>query len=150
MISTRTPYIENFLDNLHNGEYTIDPRANDIPCGNSNLAHELDDALKAYEDSKPFTSGIGLPGLATRAYSMITSALSHGVVIRKNDVVKKLRDAENLLEKREDINEKLKLDNDRLRKKLVKSNGMKMFYRTELLKLGWVGADEVDDDDSNE
>lgn len=135
MISERQQDVENFLENLRSGEYTIESRASKIPYGNSSLAQELSDTLAMYEHSKIFSAvGDAAPYSVTAAISMITAAFSYGVIIQKSDLIKKLRDAENWLQQCEKDNRDWQKNNKDLLEELRKETELKKHFQQRLEK----------------
>jgi hypothetical protein len=118
MLSGRQRDVEDFFKNLLSGEYTIDPKANEIKFLKSSLAQELSEALTMYEQTKMGAADEASPYFASNAFSMITAAFSHGVINRKSDVLKTLRETENRLQQCESANEQLQKNNKDLIKKL--------------------------------
>lgn len=117
------------MTKLHEDEYIIDSKANDIPYDNNmSISQALGKALSDWE-------GINSVQLApssiaaTYAFMVITFAKVHGVVIEKRDLRKTIRETEQLVAKCEDEKEKLQEINKKLVKDLSLCN-----LRNEMLK----------------
>jgi hypothetical protein len=117
------------MTKLHEDEYIIDKKANDIPYDNT---MSISQALaKALSDWEGINSVVLVPSsiAATYAFMVITFAKVHGVVIEKRDLRRTIKETERLVEKCEDEKEKLEQINQKLVKDLSLCN-----LRNEMLK----------------
>src|ERR671939_1113848 len=106
----KTVRINNFIEMLHRGECMIDSKANDIPYDNGKtLADFINYALQTYSN-KLSVSPIPDSSTLNLAYNAIIAALSHGVVIKQQDL-KTIRDIGTRLERCESENTILKSEN---------------------------------------
>jgi hypothetical protein len=99
---------------LHRGECIIDSKANDIPYnGGKTLVELINYALQTYSNKLSISP---IPDSATLnlAYNAIIAALSHGVVIKQQDLRKTIRDISSRLENCESENAVLKSENTSL------------------------------------
>ena len=93
---------------LHRGECVIDFKANDISYDNGKtLADFIDYGLQTYSN-KSSVSPIPDSATLNLAYNAIFAALSHGVVIKQQDLRKTIRD---IVQNCESENTMLKSDN---------------------------------------
>jgi hypothetical protein len=117
--------VENFLKKLNQlEEYYIDSKANEIPYQGGSLAQKLVAALDAYEREKN-TSATGIPQsdhVIQLTVSLINAARIHGLVKDKQDLMQKLKRAEDILGECEDRSAQLKNQNEELQRKLRESN----------------------------
>src|SRR5919197_2749560 len=96
--------INNFIEMLYRGECMIDFKANDISYDNGrSLADFINDALQTYSN-KLSLSPIPDSSTLNLAYNAIIAALSHGVVIKQQDLRKTIRDIGTRLESCESEN----------------------------------------------
>lgn len=132
MFQSRQAYVEDFVKKLHEGQYIIDPKANDIQLGDGeSLSKALGDALQTWEINKS-TSISPPPLLSTHAFTLITLAFTHGIVIDKNDARDKVRETERLLEQCESEKSRLETDNKALQKRLAYLNQINETLENEL------------------
>jgi len=88
----KTVRINNFIEMLHRGECMIDSKANDISYDNGKtLAEFINYALQTYSN-KLSVSPIPDSSTLNLAYNAIIAALSHGVVIKQQDLRKTTMD----------------------------------------------------------
>ena len=117
--------VENFLKKLNQSEeYYIDSKANEIPYQGGSLAQKLVAALEAYQREKS-TSATGIPQsdhIIQHTVSLINAARIHGLVKDTQDLMQKLKAAEDRLEECEARNTQLKNQNEELQRKLKESN----------------------------
>ena len=84
--------INNFIEMLHRGECMIDSKANDILYDNEKtLADFINYALQIYSN-KLSVSPIPDSSTLNLAYDAIIAALSHGVVIKQQDLKRTIMD----------------------------------------------------------
>jgi hypothetical protein len=84
--------INNFIEMLHKGECMIDSKANDISYDNGKtLADFINYALQIYSNKLSISHIPDSPTL-NLAYDAITAALSHGVIIKQQDLRKTIKD----------------------------------------------------------
>src|ERR687886_2720382 len=128
----KTVRINNFIEMLHRAECMIDFKANDIPYDNGKtLADFIDYGLQTYsnklsESSIPDSSTLNL------AYNAIIAALSHGVVIKQQDLRKAIRDIGTRLQSYESENAVLKSENTSLIEQVKNLNTIKSNLEREL------------------
>ncbi len=116
MLYDRAQNVERFLENLHSGEYTVDPRASDIQYGGQSLASALSDALFFYERDPTFIHQVQLPDdTSERAFIVITAAFAHGIIIKKTDVQKQMQRTQELLNQKEADMQNCEKTNQQLR-----------------------------------
>jgi hypothetical protein len=121
--------INNFIEMLHRGECMIDSKANDISYDNEKtLAEFINYALQIYSNKFP------IPDSATLnlAYNAIIAALSHGVIIKQQDLRKIIRDISTRLHNCETENTMLKSDNVSLIQQVKNLNTIKAQLEKEL------------------
>jgi hypothetical protein len=121
--------INNFIEMLHRGECMIDSKANDISYDNEKtLAEFINYALQIYSNKFP------IPDSATLnlAYNAIIAALSHGVIIKQQDLRKIIRDISTRLHNCETENTMLKSDNASLIEQVKNLNIIKAQLEKEL------------------
>jgi hypothetical protein len=121
--------INNFIEMLHRGECMIDSKANDISYDNEKtLAEFINYALQIYSNKFP------IPDSATLnlAYNAIIAALSHGVIIKQQDLRKIIRDISTRLHNCETENTMLKSDNASLIQQVKNLNTIKAQLEKEL------------------
>ena len=124
--------INNFIEMLHKGECMIDSKANDISYDNGKtLADFINYALQAYSNKLSISP---IPDSATLnlAYNAIIAALSHGVVIKQQDLRKTIRDISTRLQSCESENTMLKSDNASLVQQIKNLNSIKANLEAEL------------------
>ena len=103
--------VNNFIEMLHRGECMIDSKANDILYDNEKtLADFISYALQIYSKELT-TSSIPASPTLNLAYNAIIAALSHGVVIKQQDLTKIIRDTNSRIRNCESENTTLKFDN---------------------------------------
>ena len=96
--------VNNFIEMLHRGECMIDSKANDISYDNGKtLADSINGALQTYSN-KLSISPVPDSSTLNLAYNAIIAALSHGVVIKQQDLRKTIRDIGTRLESCESEN----------------------------------------------
>jgi hypothetical protein len=128
----KTVRINNFIEMLHRGECMIDSKANDIPYDNGKtLADFINYALQTYS-SKLSISPIPDSSTLNLAYSAIIAALSHGVVIKQQDLRKTIRDIGSRLHSCESENAVLKSENTFLIQQVKNLNTIKSSLEKEL------------------
>jgi len=129
----RIGYVEDFVKKLHNREYIIDSKANEIKYGDKTLSQALSDALGNWEFS---TSTRLVPDsiFSTQPFAIITAAFAHGVVIEKNDVRKQLSETERRLEECEHEKQSLQKDINSLTTKLTRMNEINTALENDLKK----------------
>jgi hypothetical protein len=114
------------------GECMIDSKANDIPYDNGKtLADFINYALQTYSNKLsispiPDTSTLNL------AYNAIIAALSHGVVIKQQDLRKTIMDIGTRLQSCESENAVLKSENTSLIQQVKNLNTIKSQLEKEL------------------
>jgi hypothetical protein len=121
----KTVRINNFIEMLHRAECMIDFKANDIPYDNGKtLADFIDYGLQTYSNKLSISP---IPDSATLnlAYNAIIAALSHGVVIKQQDLRKTIRDISTRLQNCESENIMLKSDNVSLVQQIKNLNSIK-------------------------
>lgn len=113
------PEVNSFIDKLHIMEYMIEPIANEIRyTENRSLAEELTQALNDF--SLINRAAIAPDPIFTkRAFNVITAAFAHGLVIDRNDIRKKLREAEELLKRCDEDKSRLEDDIKNLHQELL-------------------------------
>ncbi len=128
----KTVRINNFIEMLHRGECTIDSKANDIPYDNrKTLADFINHALQTYSN-KLSVSSIPDSSTLNLAYNAIIAALSHGVVIKQQDLRKAIRDIGTRLQSYESENAVLKSENTSLIEQVKNLNTIKSNLEREL------------------
>jgi hypothetical protein len=128
----KTVRINNFIEMLHRGECMIDSKANDISYTDGrSLADFIDYALQAYSN-KLSISPIPDSSALNLAYNAITAALSHGVVIKQQDLRKMIRDISTRLQNYESENTMLKSDNASLVQQIKNLNSIKAGLEEQL------------------
>jgi hypothetical protein len=128
----KTVRINNFIEMLHRGECMIDFKANDISYDNGkSLADFIDYGLQAYSNKLSISP---IPDSATLnlAYNAIIAALSHGVVIKQQDLRKTIRDISTRLQNCESENTMLKSDNASLVQQIKNLQSIKATLEEEL------------------
>ena len=128
----KTVRINNFIEMLHRGECMIDSKANDIPYDNGKtLADFIDYGLQTYSNKLSISP---IPDSATLnlAYNAIIAALSHGVVIKQQDLRKTIRDISTRLQNCESENIMLKSDNVSLVQQIKNLNSIKAKLEEQL------------------
>jgi hypothetical protein len=96
--------INNFIEMLHKGECMIDFKANDISYDNGKtLADFINYALQIYSNKLSISHIPDSPTL-NLAYDAITAALSHGVIIKQQDLRKTIKDISTRLQNCESEN----------------------------------------------
>src|SRR5919199_2892997 len=124
--------INNFIEMLHRGECMIDSKANDISYNNEKtLADFINDALQTYSN-KLSISPIPDSSTLNLAYNAIIAALSHGVVIKQQDLRKAIRDIGTRLQSCESENAVLKSENTSLIEQVKNLNIIKSNLEREL------------------
>jgi hypothetical protein len=124
-LSDRNDYVEKFLAKLHDTEYMIDPEANEISYGSSDLATSLREALADYELQKsralPYTmSTLVLSAThVNRAFMVITAAFVHDMIINRSDLRIQVQSAEDLIQKLEAEKRSVEKDNQSLQKQIT-------------------------------
>lgn len=117
--------VENFLKKLNQSEeYYIDSKANEVPYQGGSLAQKLVAALEAYQREKS-ASATGIPQsdhIIQHTVSLINAARIHGLVKDTQDLMQKLKTAEDRVEECEARNTQLKNQNEELQRKLKESN----------------------------
>jgi predicted nucleotide-binding protein len=105
--------IENFLKKLHDDEYSIDQKANEIRYGNGSLAQELVKILDKYEESKKYSAVEEPdPNLTVEAYKGITAARSYGVINQKTGSTNNLEDNDNSKQRHQPYKDKARENNE--------------------------------------
>ena len=128
----KTVRINNFIEMLHRGECMIDSKANDIPYDNGKtLADFINYALQTYS-SKLSVSPIPDSSTLNLAYNAIIAALSHGVVIKQQDLRKIVKDISTRLHSCESENAVLKSENASLIQQVENLNTIKANLEKEL------------------
>jgi hypothetical protein len=128
----KTVRINNFIEMLHRGECMIDFKANEISYDNAkSLADFIDYGLQTYSNKLSISP---IPDSATLnlAYNAIIAALSHGVVIKQQDLRKIIRDISTRLQTCESENTVLKSDNASLVQQIKNLNSIKANLEQEL------------------
>jgi hypothetical protein len=111
--------VNNFIEKLHSMEYMIEPRASEITyIENRSLAVELTQALNDFSLMSRATIAPD-PIFTQRAFNVITAAFAHGLVIDRNDIRKKLREAEELLKRCDEDKTRLEEDIKTLHQELL-------------------------------
>jgi hypothetical protein len=111
--------VDEFIQKLYSREYIIEPRATEIRfTENKSLAMELTEALNEFSLIYKATLAPN-PTVTQRAYNAITAAFTHGIVIDRNDIIKKLRQTEQLLTDVEEDMARLEADTKNIRQKLL-------------------------------
>ena len=124
--------INNFIEMLHRGECMIDSKANEISYDNrKTLADFINYALQIYSN-KLSVSPIPDSATLNLAYNAIIAALSHGVVIKQQDLRKTIRDISTRLQNCESENTMLKSDNASLVQQIKNLNSTKANLEEEL------------------
>jgi hypothetical protein len=124
--------INNFIEMLHRGECMIDSKANDISYDNEKtLADFINYALQTYSN-KLAVSPIPDSSTLNLAYNAIIVALSHGVVIKQQDLRKTIRDIGTRLQSCESENAALKSENTSLIEQVKNLNTVKSQLEKEL------------------
>jgi hypothetical protein len=117
--------VENFLKKLNQSDdYYIDSKANEIPYQGGSLAQKLVAALDAYQREKN-ASTTGIPQsdyIIQQTVSLVNAARIHGIIKEKQDLIERLKTAEDRLGKCEDRNAQLQNQNEELQRKLRESN----------------------------
>jgi hypothetical protein len=132
MYFAKTVRINNFIEMLHRGECMIDSKANDIPYDNGKtLAGFINYALQTYSNKLSIST---IPDSFTLnlAYNAIIAALSHGVVIKQQDIRKTIRDISSRLDSCESENAVLKSENTSLIQQVKNLNSIKANLEQEL------------------
>ena len=75
------------------------------------------------------------PFLSTHAFTLITLAYTHGMVIDKNDLGKQVKETERLLEQCDSEKSRLETYNKKLQKKLAHLNEINTTLENELKKM---------------
>jgi hypothetical protein len=128
----KTVRINNFIEMLHRGECMIDSKANDISYDNGKtLAEFINYALQTYSN-KLSISPIPDSSTLNLAYNAIIAALSHGVVIKQQDLRKTIMDIGSRLHSCESENTMLKSDNASLVQQIKNLNSIKANLEQEL------------------
>ena len=128
----KTVRINNFIEMLHRGECMIDFKANDISYDNGKtLADFIDYGLQTYSN-KSSVSPIPDSATLNLAYNAIIAALSHGVVIKQQDLRKTIRDISTRLQNCESENTMLKSDNASLVQQIKNLNSIKANLEEQL------------------
>ena len=128
----KTVRINNFIEMLHRGECMIDSKANEISYDNGKtLADFINYALQTYSN-KLSVSPIPDSATLNLAYNAIIAALSHGVVIKQQDLRKTIRDISIRLQNCETENTMLKSDNASLVQQIKNLNSTKANLEEEL------------------
>jgi hypothetical protein len=128
----KTVRINNFIEMLHRGECMIDFKANEISYHNGkSLADFIDYGLLIYSNKLSISP---IPDSATLnlAYNAIIAALSHGVVIKQQDLRKTIRDISTRLQNCESENTMLKSDNASLVQQIKNLSSIKANREQEL------------------
>jgi hypothetical protein len=124
--------INNFIEMLHRGECMIDSKANDISYDNGKtLADSINGALQTYSN-KLSISPVPDSSTLNLAYNAIIAALSHGVVIKQQDLRKIVRDISIRLQSCESENAVLKSENASLIQQVKNLNTIKSQLEKEL------------------
>ncbi|MFL6395345.1 MAG: hypothetical protein ACJ708_11910 [Nitrososphaeraceae archaeon] len=124
--------INNFIEMLHRGECMIDSKANDISYDNGKtLADFINYALQIYSN-KLSISPIPDSNTLNLAYNAIIAALSHGVIIKQQNLRKTISDITTLLQNCESENTILKSDNASLIQQVKNLNTTKGNLEKEL------------------
>src|ERR671932_1908745 len=124
--------INNFIEMLHRGECMIDSKANDISHDNGKtLADFINYALQTYSN-KLSISPIPDSSTLNLAYNAIIAALSHGVVVKQQDLRKTIRDIGTRLQSYESENAVLKSENTSLIEQVKNLNIIKSNLEREL------------------
>ena len=124
--------INNFIEMLHRGECMIDSKANDISYDNGKtLAEFINYALQTYSN-KLSISPIPDSSTLNLAYNAIIAALSHGVVIKQQDLRKTIVDISTHLHNCESENAVLKSENISLIRQVKNLNTIKANLEKEL------------------
>jgi hypothetical protein len=124
--------INNFIEMLHRGECMIDSKANNISYDNGKtLADFINYALQAYSN-KLSISPVPDSSTLNLAYDAIIAALSHGVVIKQQDLRKTIRDIGTRLHSCESENAVLKSENTSLLQQVKNLNTIKSSLEKEL------------------
>ena len=128
----KTVRINNFIEMLHRGECMIDSKANEISYDNGKtLADFINYALQTYSN-KLSVSPIPDSATLNLAYNAIIAALSHGVVIKQQDLRKTIRDIGIRLQSCESENAVLKSENVSLIQQVKNLNTIKSQLESEL------------------
>jgi hypothetical protein len=128
----KTVRINNFIEMLHRGECMIDSKANDISYDNGKtLADFINHALQMYSN-KLSVSSIPDSSTLNLAYNAIIAALSHGVVIKQQDLRRAIRDIGTRLQSCESENAVLKSENTSLIEQVKNLNTIKSNLEREL------------------
>lgn len=130
----RTTYVNDFIKKLHDREYIIDPKANEIPYDSTKtISQAITSAISSWE----FNNLLSRPHneiTVGYVFSVITSALGCGVVIDKHDLKKQLRDTQQMLSQCNSDNERIQKDNKDLIRKLAHSEELRKTLENELNK----------------
>jgi hypothetical protein len=133
--------INNFIEMLHRGECMIDSKANDISHDNGKtLADFINYALQTYSN-KLSISPIPDSTTLNLAYNAIIAALSHGVVIKQQDLRKIIRDISTCLQNCENENAVLKSENVSLIQQVENLSTVKSHLERELSRYQHSGID---------
>jgi hypothetical protein len=133
--------INNFIEMLHRGECMIDSKANDISYNNGkSLADFINDALQTYSN-KLSISPIPDSSTLNLAYNAIIAALSHGVVIKQQDLRCIIKDISTRLQNCESENAVLKSDNASLIQQVENLSTIKSQLKRELSRYQHSGID---------
>jgi hypothetical protein len=133
--------INNFIEMLHRGECMIDSKANDISYNNGkSLADFINDALQTYSN-KLSISPIPDSSTLNLAYNAIIAALSHGVVIKQQDLRCIIKDISTRLQNCESENAVLKSENASLIQQVENLSTIKSQLERELSRYQHSGID---------
>ena len=128
----KTVRINNFIEMLHRGECMIDSKANDISYDDGKtLADFINYALQTYSN-KLSVSPIPDSSTLNLAYDAIIAALSHGVVIKQQDLKRTIMDIGSQLHSCESENAILKSENTSLIEQVKNLNTIKSNLEREL------------------
>jgi hypothetical protein len=111
--------VENFLKKLNQTEeYYIDSKANEIPYQGGSLAQKLLAALDAYQGGKNnSTTGIPDDPIIAHTASLVTAARLYGLVKDRQDLMQKLKEAEDRFGECMDKNAKLRSQIEELQRR---------------------------------
>jgi hypothetical protein len=126
--------VNNFIEMLHRGECMIDSKANDILYYNGKtLADFINYALQTYSN-KLSISPIPHSSTLNLAYDAIIAALSHGLVIKQQDLKRTIIDISTRLQSCESENGILKSENTSLIEQVKNLNTIKCSLEKELTR----------------
>jgi hypothetical protein len=142
----KSKFVEDFLQKLHAGEYSIDHKANEIQYDDiKTVAGALDFALSNYDYVISHSLLGAYPNTIDDAYKMITTAFTFGVVIYKHDVRIKLKQTEELLTRCEEDKARLENDNRELLHKLTDCQQLKETLEEQMLNHSITHRDDEDE-----